>query len=285
VKDFENKVAVVTGAASGIGRALASRFAAEGMKVVLADIEPEALAKAESEIKSQGVEVLAVRTDVSEAQDLAALAQKTLDAFGAVHVLCNNAGVIDMANRPVWETPRPVLDWMLGVNIWGVIHGLQAFMPIMLEQDTEGHVVNTSSIAGLMSSPDDAFYNMTKHAVVALSEATYLDLARKRAKVKVSVLCPGFVHSRFIDAERNRPARLEQDSPAVHASRQERIETMRRVLQEGMPPAEVAVHVLSAIRREQFYILPDPTWKPEIESRMENILRERNPGQEPSANA
>lgn len=279
MKDFEDKVAVVTGAASGIGRGMAERFATEGMKVVLADIEQEALAKAESEMKTRGATVLSVRTDVSKAGDVETLAQKTLDAFGAVHVLCNNAGVIDAADRPIWECTLAELKWVMGVNLCGVIHGIRIFVPIMLEQDTECHIVNTAYVGGLVSSAHDAIYTMTKHGVVALSETIHLRLAEKNAKVKVSVLCPGFINTRFVGAERNRPVEL-QDDPAVNQlspEEEQRVQRMRQLLQEGMPPDQVADYVVKAIREEKFYILTHPEFKKEIETRMENILQERNP--------
>jgi len=208
MKDFEGKVAVVTGAASGIGWALVQRFATEGMKVVLADIEQGALTKAESEMKGQGATVLAVRTDISKAGDVEALAEKTLDAFGAVHVLCNNAGVVNPADRPLWECTLAELEWVMGVNVWGVIHGVRVFVPIMLEQDTECHIVNTGSTGGLVSTPDDAIYTMTKHGVVALSETIRLRLAKEKTKIKVSVLCPGFTNTQLVEAARNRRYRL-----------------------------------------------------------------------------
>ena len=279
MKDFEGKVAVVTGAASGIGRALVQRFATEGMKVVLADIEQEALAKAESEMKGQGATVLAVRTDVSKAGDVEALAKKTLDAFGAVHVLCNNAGVVNPADRPLWECTLAELKWVMGVNVWGVIHGVRVFVPIMLEQDTECYIVNTGSTGGLVSTPNDVIYTMTKHGVVALSETIHLRLAEEKAKVKVSVLCPGFINTRLVDAGRNRPVELQGHPVAkqLGLEGEQRVHKMRQVLQEGMSPSQVADYVVEAIREEKFYILTHPEFKKEIETRMENILQERNP--------
>jgi NAD(P)-dependent dehydrogenase (short-subunit alcohol dehydrogenase family) len=278
MQDFKDKVAVVTGAASGIGRGLVERFAAEGMKVVLSDIEQESLAQVESEMRDQGATVLAVQTDVSGADQVESLARKTLDAFGAVHILCNNAGVIDMADRPVWETPLNVLEWVMGVNVWGVIHGLRSFIPVMLEQDTDCHVVNTASIAGLLANGEYGLYNPSKHAVVALSETTHLALHEQQVKVKVSVLCPGFVNTRLIDAGRNQPIQPQDEPVEAESRKQDRVDTMRRVLQVGMPPAQVADHVVTAIREERFYILPHPEFKPEIQRRMEDILQERNPG-------
>jgi NAD(P)-dependent dehydrogenase (short-subunit alcohol dehydrogenase family) len=278
MQDFKDKVAVVTGAASVIGRGLVERFAAEGMKVVLSDVEQEALVRVESEMRDQGATVLAVQTDVSDADQVESLARKTLDAFGAVHILCNNAGVIDMADRPVWETPLDVLEWVMGVNVWGVIHGLRSFIPVMLDQDTDCHVVNSASIAGLLANGEYGLYNPSKHAVVALSETAHLVLNERQAKVKVSVLCPGFVNTRLIDAGRNQPIPPQDEPVEAESRKQDRVDTMRQVLQAGMPPAQVADHVVTAIREERFYILPHPEFKPEIQRRMEDILQERNPG-------
>ena len=213
MNEFQGRVAIVTGAASGIGRALAKIFAREGMKVVLADIESEALSATAAELEAQGAEVLSVQTDVSKYDAVTNLAQKTLDAFGAAHILCNNAGVIDMADRPIWETPIDSLEWLMGVNVWGVIFGIHIFTPIMLAQaPTDCHIVNTASIAGLLSGGDYGLYNATKHAVVSISETASTALEQRNANVKVSVLCPGFVNTRFVEAERNQPAHLTETS-------------------------------------------------------------------------
>lgn len=185
MQELSGKTAVVTGAGSGIGRALAHCFAREGMKVVIADVETGALARVEGELRASGAATLAVRTDVSRAADVEVLAQRALDAFGAVHVLCNNAGVV--APGPCWEPPLADWEWVLGVNLWGVIHGTRVFVPIMLRQDTEAHIVNTASMAGLVSSPYNAIYNITKFGVVALSESLQQDLLVTGAKLRVSV--------------------------------------------------------------------------------------------------
>src|SRR5215216_2897924 len=203
MRSFTGNVAVVTGAGSGIGQALAERFAAEGMKLVLADVEAEPLARVEREMRANGAEVLAVRTDVSQAADVEALAERTLDAFGAVHVVCNNAGVA--LGKTSWDLTVADWEWVLGVNLWGVIHGIRTFVPIMLQQGTEGHVVNTASLAGLLSAPFMSVYDATKFAVVTISESLSLELALQGAQVKVSVLCPGFVNTNIITSERNRP--------------------------------------------------------------------------------
>jgi NAD(P)-dependent dehydrogenase (short-subunit alcohol dehydrogenase family) len=277
VKEFRDKVAVVTGGASGIGRAMAERFAAEGMKVVLADIERDALAAAEREMKSKGATVLAVPTDVAKGEDVEALAEKTVEAFGGVHVVCNNAGVA--ASGPCWERTIADWQWVLGVNLWGVIHGIRVFVPIMRAQDSEGHIVNTASHAGLTASPGVATYTASKHAVVALSEVLHQELALAGAKVKVSVLCPMWVSTRVADSDRNRPAELQND-PSQEVTRPEVAtleEMVRRRIAEGMSPNEVADHVFNAIRDERFYVITHPLTNRLVRTRMEDILEGRNP--------
>ena len=277
MKAFTDKVAVITGAASGIGRAIADRCAREGMRVVLADIEAPALAQAEAELKGAGTDVLAVLTDVSQAADVEALARKTIDAYGAVHLLCNNAGV--GTGSTAWESTLNDWQWVIGVNLWGVLHGIRAFLPIMLDQDAEGHIVNTASIAGLISWSPDAPYHLTKHAVVALSEKLYYDLAQRGAGVQVSVLCPGMVHTRIMDGERNRPPELQNDratiavTPEVLAA----FEAQRQAIEAGMSPAKVADCVFQAIVDGRFYILTHPEYGPLIEARMAALVRGQNP--------
>jgi NAD(P)-dependent dehydrogenase (short-subunit alcohol dehydrogenase family) len=277
MKDFPGRVAVVTGAASGIGRALATRFAAEGMKVVLADVEAAPLAEVEGELRSRGAAVLGVRTDVSRGGDVEALARRTLDAFGAVHVLCNNAGVA--AGGLVWERPVTDWEWVLGVNLWGVIHGIRVFVPIMLAQDADAHIVNTASMAGLVSGPLNAIYNVSKHGVVTLSESLHHELTMVGARIRVSVLCPGWISTRIADSERNRPAHLRAEAPARPPTPQEQLleQVARQLLASGLPPARVAELVFTAIRDERFYVLTHPEWKQMIRHRMEDILEERTP--------
>jgi NAD(P)-dependent dehydrogenase (short-subunit alcohol dehydrogenase family) len=280
MKEFKGKVAVVTGAASGIGRAIADRLAGEGMKVVLADVERGALSKAEAEMKAGGASVMAVPTDVSRAEDVEALARKTVDAFGAVHVLCNNAGVA--VGGLSWERTAADWEWGLGVNLWGVIHGIRVFVPIMLAQGTEGHVVNTASMAGLISLPVMSVYSVAKYGIVALSEAMHHELALSGAKLKVSVLCPGWVNTQLMDSERNRPAALmneQEPGPTVEAFK----ETVRGLLATGLTSEAVADHVFDAIRDEKFYVLTHPDMKEAIRTRMETILEERNPTFDPTA--
>lgn len=274
MREFKDKVAVITGAASGIGRAMADRCVQEGMKVVLADMELEALAKTEASMKASGATVLAVRTDVSQARDVEALAQETLEAFGAVHLLCNNAGVGTSA--AIWEITIADWEWVIGVNLWGVIHGVRVFVPIMLEQDTECHIVNTASIAGLISGPGLGAYKVTKHAVVTLSETLYHELAERGARVKVSVLCPGAVSTRIMESARNRPGHFPTTQP-LHPASAARLEALRQLVAAGMPPGQVADAVFEAIRKDQFYILTHPEGKESVRTRMEDILQGRSP--------
>ena len=278
MKEFNGKVAVVTGAASGIGLAMAERFAAEGMNVVLSDVEAGALAQTEARMKAGGANVMAVRADVSKADDLQALAARTIDAFGAVHVLCNNAGVPPVVG-PTWELTEADWKWVLGVNLWGVIHGIHAFVPVMLKRGGEGHIVNTASIAGLLSAPWAATYDVAKHGVVTLSESLHHELALTGSSIKVSVLCPAWVKTALMDGERNRPDGLQNEAPDAAVPQAAMMEQVfRHSVATGTDPAGIADIVLDAIREERFYILPHPQWKEQVRSRMEDILAERNPG-------
>ena len=276
MKEFKDRVAVVTGAASGIGRAMAERFATAGMKIVLADVEESALKKTEGEMRAQGATTLSVVTDVSQEVQVDALARKTLDTFGAVHIVCNNAGVGgDMGTT--WEQTLENWQWVIGVNLWGVIHGTRTFVPIMLQQGTEGHVVNTASMAGHLSSPFMSVYDVTKFAVVTMSESLHLELLMQSSPIKVSVLCPGFVKTNIIDSARNRPAHLTTPERPILESHQAFIEMARMMIDAGMPPSEVAEKVFQAIVDEQFYIFPHPEFLQFVRARLENILSGTNP--------
>ncbi len=276
MKELKDKVAVVTGAASGIGLGMAERFAAEGMKVVLADIEPGALDEAEGALKTNGATTLAVRCDVSKADDVEALAKRTVDEFGAVHVVCNNAGVGPPVG-PLWERSEADWQWVIGANLWGVIHGVKAFVPIMLAQGTEGHVVNTASLAGMVSVPWMGIYNVCKHAVVTLSETLYRELEAAGGKVKVSVLCPAWVKTRLADADRNRPPELQ--NPEREQTPQEQMieQALRGFLDSGISTEQVADAVVNAIKEEKLYILTHPDSMEAVRTRMEDILQNRNP--------
>ena len=266
------KVAVITGAASGIGRGLAARFAAENMKVVLADVEEEPLARLEADLKAEGVTVLAVRTDVSNASEVENLAAQTLNTFGAVHILCNNAGVV--CSRPIWEHTLADWEWVLGVNLWGVIHGIRTFVPHMLVQGDACHIVNTASILGLVGGSGEGIYKVSKHGVVALSETLADELTQSGANIQVHVLCPGWVRTGILDADRNRPNTL-QNPKAETPSRQPTVSSFRdprAEMEAGMSPAEVAAHVYNAIQDSTFYIHTHSEHKAWIRERMERIL-------------
>ena len=273
MQDLKGKVAVVTGAASGIGFGLAERFCAEGMRVVMADIEQAPLNDASKRLADTGATVLPVLTDVSKGESVDALAARTFEEFGTAHVVCNNAGVA--TGGPMWTLTERDWAWVMGVNLWGVIHGVRAFVPRLVEQG-EGHVVNTASIAGLTSAPMMGPYNVTKHAVVTLSETLQQELAMQASPVKVSVLCPGWVRTRIGESDRNRPPELqdETESNPIGEMGQEFLKTL---VESGLPPSEVAGRVLDAIREERFYILTHTEMTPMVQRRMEDILEGRTP--------
>ncbi len=268
MRDLEGKVAVVTGGASGIGRALADRFAAAGLKLVLADVEREALDRAVAELARGGAEAIGVPTDVRDPGAVRALADRTLAAFGAVHVVCNNAGVLPLG--PILETTVEDWRWLVEVNLLGVAYGVAVFGPILVEQGV-GHIVNTASAAGLLPPPGLGAYAATKHAVVGLSETLYLEL--QGTGVGVSVLCPALVNTQIVRSERNRPAR--DGGPRSYGELQQRFGKMLAAV--GHPPEEVAERVLQAILADQLFILPHDEIKPVVEARYRRILAGENP--------
>jgi NAD(P)-dependent dehydrogenase (short-subunit alcohol dehydrogenase family) len=275
MREFKDKVAVITGAASGIGRAIAERCVGAGMKVVLADVDEADLTKAATELKTAGGTVLGVRTDVSKRSDVELLARQALDTFGQVHLLFNNAGVT--ASGAPWEATWNDWEWAIGVNLWGVIHGVKVFTPLMLAQNTECYIVNTSSTAGLIAGSLFAPYSVTKHAVVALSESLYLMLQQRNSLIKVSVLCPAFVRTNIANAERNRPAGLRNEPVEKSPQMQAGLDAFKAAVEAGVSPLQVADVVFDAIRKEQFYILPSPEWIELIKLRMDKLLRMENP--------
>jgi len=272
---LDKKVAVITGGASGIGLALARRAAAEGMKLVLADIEDGALAAAAAELKAAGAKVLTVKTDVSRAEAVENLAAQTLQAFGGAHLVFNNAGVGGVRVK-TWQATAKDWEWVLGVNVWGVIHGVRVFTPIMLRQGDEGHIVNTASAAGFVSMASTAPYAVSKHSVVTLSEVLYHDLKADNAKVGVSVLCPAWVGTNIWNSQRNRPDDLRDH--AETAEERARREEVKKLLEKGrVTAADVAQMTFEGITNDQFYIFPHPKIRKDIQTRMEDILALRNP--------
>lgn len=267
-----DKIAVVTGAASGIGLALAERFAGAGMHVVLADVDEPGLEAAAAQVGAHGVDTLTVRTDVSDEAAVQALAAATVDRFGGAHLVCNNAGIA--AQGDPWFGALSSWTWTIGVNLWGVIHGIRAFLPVIAESGG-GHIVNTASMAGLMPGAA-APYDATKHAVVALSEDLYLNTRMAGLPIGVSVLCPGWVRTRIADAQRNFPASLGE--PAAPIPGTEIVyELLKRVIDEGMPPAVVADRVADAVVEERFWILPHPEFVEIAVRRWHGIAEGVNP--------
>jgi NAD(P)-dependent dehydrogenase (short-subunit alcohol dehydrogenase family) len=273
MKEFKDKVAVITGAASGIGRAMAFRFASEGMKLVLGDIEQPALDETTKELQKRGAKVIAVQVNVAKLADIETLASRTLNKFGQVDLLCNNAGV-GSTPRPCWEQTQSDWEWVIGVNMWSVIHGIRTFVPLMIRQDSEGHIVNTASMAGLLGLGNYAPYYATKHAVVSISESLHYELAYRGSKIKASVLCPAFVCTRIGESERNRPDPQQVELAPLEA---QFMEAFRNRIAAGIPPEEVAHRVFEAVRDEQFYILTHPERKKDFAWRTQNILEEKNP--------
>ena len=251
MQDFAGKVAVVTGGASGIGLGMATRFAAEGMRLVLADIEEGALEAAAADLREQGAEVLAVQTDCGDAASMDNLAEQALGHYGAVHIVCNNAGVGTQGR--MWELTTNDWEFVLRVNLWGVIHGVRVFAPHLIEQD-EGHIVNTASMAGLVSVAGAGPYNVSKHGAVTLSETLHAELRDAGSNVGVSVLCPGLISTNLGNSERNRPADLRELNEEELRARAERGRPRREPMQR-LTPEWAAECVLEAIRVDRFYIL------------------------------
>lgn len=271
MKELSGKVAVVTGAASGIGLAMAERFGAEGMRVVLADIEADALRKIASQMRADGHDVSSIRVDVSNAAEIQELADFTLNKYGEVHIICNNAGV--GMGGALWEHTVKDWEWLLGVNLWGVIHGIRTFVPIMMRQATECHIVNTASAAGLDARPWLGMYSASKYAVVAISEALRQELAMTGARIGVSVLCPAVVNTRIGAAERNRPAALSNESGAeVPPQAQAFGEAFRAMLASGIAPRDVADAIIDAIHNDRLYIFTNAETEARLRGRLDRML-------------
>lgn len=255
MQELTGKVGVVTGAASGIGRAVAERFAAEGMKVVLADIEVDALDAAVATLTAGGAEAVGVVTDVRHEEQIQALADATIDAFGAVHVVHNNAGVVTAG--PLETLTTADWEWVLGVDLWSVIFGVKTFLPHIKEAG-EGHIVNTASTAGLQSAPGIGPYNVAKFGVVALTETLAMELAGE-PNIGASVLCPGAINTRIVTSERNRPSDLDDHVDSKLADRF--YERSGALLAQGMDPSEVADLVVDGIREDRFWLITHEPWK------------------------
>lgn len=279
MRDFAGRTAVVTGAASGIGRALSRRFASEGMRVVLADVEREALAEVARELEASGAEVRALPVDVSVADDVKRLAEASREAFGAIHVVCHNAGVF--AAGLSWQAPLSDYAWVFDVNVWGLIHGVQAFTPLQLEHGEEGHVVITASMAALTSMPFSAPYTMSKHAALAMAETLHLELEARAAAVGVSVLCPELVNTRIAGSQRNRPEHQKRGDDS-HVEQELVENAITQHTAGGLDPDVIAARVLDAVRERRFYVLSPPgdPWRQACDARLDAIRNERNPGPE-----
>ncbi len=273
MKKLKGKVAAVTGAASGLGRSMALAFAAEGMDIALADVDEVNLTAVADEVQEKGVRAITLKVDVSQAAQVDAFRDQAIARLGAVHVVCNNAGVAPLG--PLWESSVGDWEWILGVNLWGVIHGVRAFAPALIAQN-EGHIVNTASVAGLISPPGMGAYNVTKHAVVALSETLYHDLRERKSKVGVSVLCPAYVPTGIADSERSRPKHLAASKKSRETQAKEAM--VRKAVKSGkISAAEVAQAVVKAVKADRFYILTHEGITSAIRARMEDILKARAP--------
>ena len=279
MKDFRDRTAVITGAASGIGLELARRAAAEGMNLVLADIEGEKLAAAATGLGIDPARLLARPTDVSREEEVAALAEAAFARFGGVHLLCNNAGV--GLTRVTWELSTADWNWVLGVDLWSVIWGVQQFLPRMLAQAEGGHVVNTSSVAGLLSTPGMSAYNVAKHGVVTLSETLYGELLAAQAKVGVSLLCPAWVPTAIHESGRNRQTRYGAAGAATGLSAAYEQRMAQAVKSGRLTAADMACAVFDAVVENRFYVIPHRRINQAIQLRMEDILNLRNPTQLP----
>ena len=274
MKDFEGKVAVVTGAARGIGRALAEALAGRGMRLVLADVEAGPLEVAAEELRAGGGDVFAVTADVSRFADVERIGAAAMDVFGGLHVACNNAGV--GGGGLTWEVDEQTWDWILGVNLFGVVHGLRVFTPLIISSGG-GHIVNTASMAGLTSPPFMSPYNVSKHAVVTMSESMYVELQMMHPEVGISVLCPGWVRTRINESDRNRPGGPVEAEVAEGDPGGGMREMLDSFIAEGLQPAAVADLVLEAVEAERFYILTHPDWQDLVRDRVERMLAGENP--------
>lgn len=281
ITDFKNKTAVLTGAGSGFGLECARIGAKLGMNLVLVDVQQDALDKATAELQAAGAKVLSRRADVSSADQMAALGQATFERFGTPHLVFNNAGV--GSGGLIWENSLKDWEWVLGVNVMGVVHGLRTFTPMMLKAAKEdptyrGHIVNTASMAGLLNPPNMGVYNVSKHAVVSMTETLYQDLSLVTEQISASVLCPFFVATGINDSARNRPGDMTDTSAKLTKSQKiGQAMTSKAVTSGKVSAADVAALVFDAIRANRFYIYSHPKAIKSVQTRMEDIMQARNP--------
>ena len=281
MKNFQDKVAVITGGASGLGREFAITAHKLGMKLVLADVQQDMLDQTRSELEAQGASVLAMLCDVRKSEQVQALADATMAKFGAVHLLFNNAGV--GSGGLIWENSEADWDWVMGVNVFGVVHGVRIFTKLMLacaqsDPAFEGHIVNTASMAGLLNAPTMGVYNVSKHAVVSLSETLYHDLQLVEAPIGASVLCPYFVPTGIGQSHRNRPADVAMTGGATASQKAAQAMTVKAVESGKVSAADVAQITFDAIRDGQFYIYSHPGALAGVQARMDEIVHQKNPG-------
>lgn len=279
MREFAGKTAVVTGGASGIGLAMVERFASEGMNVVLADIQEDALEAQVQRLEQEERSVMGIVVNTMQRESLQRARDEVIERFGNIHILCNNAGVLsredanNLGENPlnIWDVEDSVWEWVIGVNFSGVLHGIQVFLPHMVGHGEEGHVVNTASLAGLM--PGGSAYSVSKHAVLTLTEGLHQNLARIDSRIGASVLCPGTVSTQIMVADRNRPdefggsADLSEEETAAASS----------LVADSMDPSNVAEQVFQSIVEERCYILPHPAWDDFVRQRVENIIARETP--------
>jgi NAD(P)-dependent dehydrogenase (short-subunit alcohol dehydrogenase family) len=274
MKDFAGKVAVITGAGSGFGREFARHARALGMRLVLADVQRDALNAVVAELGSAGATVIGEVVDVARGEDVQRLADRAYDELGGVQLLFNNAGV--GCGGLVWENSDRDWQWVLGVNLWGVIHGLRHFVPRMIAGGEPAHIVNTASVAGLVCPPNMGVYNVSKHAVVALTETLQHDLHLAGAKIGVSLLCPAFVPTGIAESHRNRPAELRGEPPTA-SQRAAHVALTKAVESGKLTAQQVAQITFDAIKAERFYVLTHPQILPTVQLRFDDILQQRAP--------